>query len=255
MHEDPFIDFKEKWVIVTGASSGIGRAIAVQLAHLDARLILIGRNEERLKETAAQLESTEYHILCFDLVNLSEISDEINKLVKNTGRIYGLCHCAGIVETRPLSSFKADNLVSMIDINLISGLEISRVICRRDIMEEEGGSILFISSIYGIVGMAGQIGYSASKGAVVAAARSMAIELARKKIRVNTISPGLVRTAMTDKSFSLLSEGQVQEIEKSFPLGTGTPEDVARAAAFLLAPQNKWITGLDMIIDGGYTAH
>lgn len=254
MKTKPFIDFKKKWVVVTGASSGLGQAIAVQLGGLDAKLILIGRNLERLKETATQLETADYRILCLDLFNHSEIFNEFKEIIKNIGHIYGLCHCAGIVETRPLSSFKADGLISMLDINLISGLELARIVCRRDIMEEEGGSILFISSIYGKVGMAGQIGYSASKGAVIAAARSMAIELARKRIRVNTLSPGLVRTAMTDKAFSLLSEEQVGAIEKTFPLGTGTPEDVARAAAFLLAPQNSWITGVNMIIDGGYTA-
>lgn len=254
MEDKPFIDFQKKWIVVTGASSGIGRAIAVQLANLNSRLILIGRNQERLEETAAQFDTAEYRILCFDLAHYSDIFNGIKELVKDMGRIYGLCHCAGIVETRPLSSFKPDNLVGMMDINLISGLELARILCRRDIMEEEGGSILFISSIYGQVGMAGQISYSASKGAVTSAARSMAIELARKRIRVNTISPGLVRTAMTEKAFSLLSEAQVQEIEKSFPLGTGKPQDVARAAAFLLAPQNTWITGVNMVLDGGYTA-
>ena len=254
MKDKPFIAFEGKRIVVTGASSGIGRAISIELGGLGAGLILIGRNRGRLEETAMKLEPAECHILCLDLVNFSEIFSEMKNLAKRVGRIYGLCHCAGIVETRPLSSFKAEGLVSLLDVNLISGLELARVICRRDIMEDEGGAILFISSIYGKVGMAGQIAYSASKGAVTAAARSMAIELARKNIRVNTLSPGLVRTAMTEKAFSLLSEEQVREIEKSFPLGTGTPEDAARAAAFLLAPQNSWITGVDLRIDGGYSA-
>jgi len=254
MKKEPFIDFNGKRIVVTGASSGIGQAISIELGGLGAGLVLIGRNKERLEETAAKLGPAECHILCLDLVNFSEIFSEMKNLAKNVGRIYGLCHCAGIVETRPLTSFKAEKMAGLMDVNLISGLELARVICRRDIMEEEGGAILFISSIYGTVGMAGQIAYSASKGAVIAAARSMAIELARKNIRVNTLSPGLVRTAMTEKAFSVLSEEQVREIEKSFPLRTGTPEDVARAAAFLLAPQNSWITGVDLRIDGGYTA-
>jgi NAD(P)-dependent dehydrogenase (short-subunit alcohol dehydrogenase family) len=82
----------------------------------------------------------------------------------------------------------------------------------------------------------------------------MAIELARRKIRVNTLSPGLVRTDMTNKSFELLAEEQIRKLEEAFPLGVGTPEDVARAAVFLLSPQNSWITGIDLIVDGGYTA-
>ena len=121
-------------------------------------------------------------------------------------------------------------------------------------MEENGGSILFISSIYALVGMPGQIGYSASKGAVNSAVRAMAIELARRKVRVNALSPGLVRTDMINEAFKILTEEQVRRLEEAFPLGVGSPEDVAKAAVFLLAPQNSWITGTDFIIDGGYTA-
>lgn len=254
MKNRPFIDFQGKRMLVTGASSGIGRAISIELGNNGAGLILLGRDRKRLEETALALGPVEHHIICHDLSNHSEILPKVKEVYQSVGRIYGLCHCAGIVETRPLSSYKVESLRVMLDVNLISGLELARAVSRRDIMEEDGGSILFISSIYGRVGIPGQISYSASKGAVVAAARSMAIELARRKIRVNTISPGLVRTAMTDEAFSKLSEQQVQEIEKSFPLGTGTPEDVARAAVFLLAPQNSWITGIDLVIDGGYTA-
>jgi NAD(P)-dependent dehydrogenase (short-subunit alcohol dehydrogenase family) len=158
------------------------------------------------------------------------------------------------VETRPLSSYKVEGLSAMLNVNLIAGIELARAISRRDVMEPDGGSILFMSSIYARVGMPGQIGYAGSKGAVVAAARAMAIELARRNIRVNTLSPGFVKTPMTDDALAKLSEQQVKKIEDAHPLGTGTPEDVARAAAFLLAPQNRWITGVDLVIDGGYTA-
>jgi NAD(P)-dependent dehydrogenase (short-subunit alcohol dehydrogenase family) len=102
--------------------------------------------------------------------------------------------------------------------------------------------------------MPGEVSYSASKGAILAASRAMAVELARRKIRVNTLSPGLVKTGMTDVAFSVLSEKHRKELEDDHPLGIGTPEDVARAAVFLLAPQNTWITGINLVIDGGYTA-
>jgi len=102
--------------------------------------------------------------------------------------------------------------------------------------------------------MPGQIAYSASKGAVNSAVRTMAVELARRQIRVNTLSPGLVRTDMTNEAFKLLTEEQVKKLEQSFPLGVGSSGDVARAAAYLLAPQNRWITGIDLVVDGGYTA-
>jgi NAD(P)-dependent dehydrogenase (short-subunit alcohol dehydrogenase family) len=254
METSPFIDFLGRKVIVTGASSGIGRAVAIELSRRGATLILMGRDEKRLQETAGLLETRDFQILPLDLRDHAKIFPAVKELAPRKGRIYGLCYSAGIVETRPLTSMKTEGLQQMLDVNLIGGLELAKVVCRRDIMEENEGSILFISSIYARVGMTGQIGYSSSKGAISAAARAMAIELARRNIRVNIISPGLVKTDMTGKAFSLLSEEQVKALEEAYPLGTGTPEEVARAAAFLLAPQNRWITGVDLVIDGGYTA-
>ena len=252
--EGPFIDFQGKWVLVTGASSGIGRAMAVELSRWGAALILVGRDADRLNETADLLNPCPNHLLSFDLADYSRIDPVFKELAHRIGRIYGFCHCAGTVETRPLSSSTRKGLQAMMDINLFAGLELARVVCRRDIMEDEGGSLLFISSIYARVGMAGQVGYSASKGAVSAAARAMAVELARRRIRVNTLLPGLVKSAMTDGAFSRLSRNQVKTLEDSYPLGPGTPEEVARAGVFLLAPQNTWITGSEIIMDGGYTA-
>ncbi len=254
MENKPFLDFEDKKVVVTGASSGIGRAISIELSRNGAALVLIGRNQQRLEETAAALCKGDHKILSLDLSNHSEIASTMKALAKQEGRIYGLCHCAGIVETRPLSSCKVEGLGAMLDVNLIAGLELARAVSRRDVMEADGGSILFMSSIYARVGVPGQIGYSASKGAVISAARAMAVELARRNIRVNTLSPGFVKTPMTEAALAKLSEQQIKKIGALHPLGTGTPEDVARAAAFLLAPQNPWITGADLIIDGGYTA-
>ena len=251
---EPFIDFQGRQVLVTGASSGIGRAVAVELSRRGARLILMGRDEAKLKATAELLQSSDSMPVALDLQNPALILPKIREICGNVGRIYGLCHCAGIVETRPLASSKIESLREMMEVNLNAGIELAKAVCRRDIMEEGGGSLVFISSIYGIVGMPGQIGYSASKGAVIAAARGMAVELARRKIRVNCISPGLVKTDMTAKSMALLSKEQVKALEESYPLGTGRPEDVARAAVFLLAPQNRWITGINLVVDGGYTA-
>ncbi len=250
----PFLDFYGKNVLVTGASSGIGRAIAVELSRHGAVPVLVGRNPETLDETAGQLQSKSCHTIVLDLQQTETVFDTIRQHAKTVGRIYGMCHCAGVVETRPLSACSPQGLYRMLDVNLVAGLEIARAVCRRDIMEADGGSLLFISSVYGLAGMPGQVGYSASKGAVTASVRSLAIELARRNIRVNAISPGLVQTDMVDSSFELLTAGQVSDLVESFPLGTGTPEDVARAAVFLLAPQNRWITGTDMIVDGGFTA-
>jgi NAD(P)-dependent dehydrogenase (short-subunit alcohol dehydrogenase family) len=254
MRADPFIDFEGKTIWVTGASSGIGRAVAVELDRRGARLVLLGRNEQRLQETMDLLGNRGGDALPWDLTNLAELEATVRNMVRKSGRIYGFCHSAGIVETRPLSSNSMEIVQSMLTINLLAGLELARILCRRDVMEEAGGSLLFISSIYALVGMPGQIGYSASKGAITAASRALAMELARRKIRVNTLSPGMVKTDMIAGAFSVLSKTQALDLEEAYPLGTGTPQDVARAAAFLLAPQNQWITGLDMVVDGGYVA-
>ena len=249
-----FLDFQEKWIVVTGASSGIGRAISIELSRNRANLILIGRDHDRLMETVASLSLSRHHILLLDLNNLRIINEQLMELTREVGRLYGLCHAAGVVETRPLSTYKIDRFREMLDLNLISGIELARTITHRNVMEPGGGSILFISSVYSHVGAPGQVCYSATKGAISAAVRSMALELARRKIRVNSLSPGFVHTPMTSAAVGLLSDQQVKDIEDAHPLGTGNPEDVARAAAFLLAPQSAWITGIDLIIDGGYTA-
>jgi NAD(P)-dependent dehydrogenase (short-subunit alcohol dehydrogenase family) len=247
-------NFEGRWVAVTGASSGIGRAIAIELARHGARPILVGRSAERLAETAAALGGAEHRQLVLDLARHDLIAPAIVEARKDTGLLYGLCHAAGVVETRPLSTNTVQVMQSQMDVNVLAGLELARAVCRRDAMLPEGGSILFISSVYGWVGMPGQIGYCASKGALAAAARAMAIELARRRIRVNCLSPGLVLTRMTEAALEKLSPEQGAALKSAYPLGVGQPEDIARAAVFLLAPGSSWITGVDLPVDGGYTA-
>jgi NAD(P)-dependent dehydrogenase (short-subunit alcohol dehydrogenase family) len=254
MENKPFIDFQGKKVIVTGASCGIGRAIAEQLSQVGANLVLIGRDRGRLTEARALLQTGEHHILLMDLRDQSNIVPIITKFANQYGRIYGMCHAARVDETRPLSSSNVTTLYSILEMNLVAGIELSRGICRHDVMEESGGSILFLSSIAARVGIAGRVGYAASHGGISAAARSLAIELARRRIRVNTLSPGLVQKGMAPKVLSKLTATQIRNIENSHPLGIGQIQDVARVAAFLLAPQSSWITGQDLVVDGGYTA-
>lgn len=249
-----FLDFAGRWVVVTGASSGLGRAIAIELARQRARLVLAGRDTKRLADTAAQLGNTEHRVLALDLTDHAAIQPAIMQMRDQTGPLWGACHAAGIVDTRPLAINTPAVVQKQLDINLLAGLELARVVCRRDVITTEGGSLLFVSSVYGQVGNAGQIGYCATKGAVVAAVRAMAVELARREIRVNCLSPGLVLTEMTRKAFESLSAEHVDRLKAAHPLGVGEPEDVGRAAAFLLAPGTRWITGADLVVDGGYTA-
>lgn len=241
-------------MVVTGASSGLGRAIAIELAAQGASVVLCGRDEARLAETAAALKSAPYRVLPLDLSQHTHIVSAVQRLRADVGPLYGLCHAAGLVQTRPLASTGVDVVQAQMDINLLAGLELARAVCRRDVMDPAGGSLLFVSSVYGRAGMAGQVGYSATKGALVAAMRAMAVELARRNIRANCLSPGLVMTAMTEQSLGLLSATHVEHLKALHPLGPGLPADVAHAAAFLLSPSSRWITGTDLPVDGGYTA-
>jgi len=253
-NESSFLDFGGRWVVVTGASAGLGRAVAGELARHGARVVLCGRDGDRLAAAAAEMGGAEHRILQLDLQQLDRIAPEVARLRDDVGPLYGLCHAAGIVATRPLQSNTVDIVRQQFDVNVLAGLEMARAVCRRDVMTPEGGSLLFFSSVYGRVGMAGQIGYCATKGAVTSAVRAMAIELARRKIRVNSISPGLVFTEMAKQSLGVLSTDHVAKLEAAHPLGIGQPEDVARPAVFLLAPGTRWITGADLAVDGGFTA-
>jgi NAD(P)-dependent dehydrogenase (short-subunit alcohol dehydrogenase family) len=253
-YEESAGEFLGKTIIVSGASSGLGRAISVELSRRAARLILIGRDSERLDATARLLVGSHHQTLRMDLRQHSEILASIKTIVDGK-RIYGLCHSAGVVEVLPLSANKPELVKALFDINYHAGIELARAVCRFDVMEESGGSVLFVSSVSAIMGEPGKIAYAGSKGALLASARSMAVELARRKIRVNVISPGLVRTEMVEKSSQAMTKDQIKAMEDAHPLGLGQPDDVANAACFMLSPKSKWITGADLIIDGGRTAH
>ena len=252
--ERSFLDFGGRLVVVTGASSGLGRACAGVLSEHGARILLVGRDPATLAATRRGLSGEGHEVLVLDLNHLDRIGPEIARVAGQVGRVYGLCHAAGVVETRPLSVTTSEVVQQMMTVNLLAGLELARAVARRDVMDQDGGSLVFLSSIYGRVGVAGETGYSATKGAVAAAVRSMAIELARRRVRVNAISPGLVLTPMTDSALGTLSREHVAAIEQKHPLGLGTPADVARAALFLLSPATAWITGIDLVVDGGYSA-
>jgi NAD(P)-dependent dehydrogenase (short-subunit alcohol dehydrogenase family) len=254
MGHDPFVDFLGKKVIITGSSSGIGRSVAEELSLYGATLVLVGRDKEDLGEAAAHLKSGKNLFLALDLRELPKIVPAIRDFAKQHGRIYGLCHAAHIDEACPLSSTGVESLHSVLGMNLVAGIELARGVSRRDVIEEGGGSIVLLSSIAALVGIPGRVGYSASHGGISAAARAMAIELARRRIRVNTLSPALVQAGMAPEVRAKFSDKQIRDIENTHPLGIGRFQDVARAAAFLLAPQSSWITGSDLVVDGGYTA-
>lgn len=249
------ISLKNKNIIITGASSGIGKVTAILCSRLGGRVLLIGRREEKLSEVILEMDnSSDHSYLVGDISNHEEFESNFKTKVKDFGKIDGVVHSAGIEMTRPLKMLKVKNLDEVMQLNLFSPINITRILTSKRLFNEKGGSIIFISSIVGLLGQPGKVGYSASKGALISASKSLALELASKKIRVNSVLPAMVKTEMSLKLLEQLPEEAKNRIEAMHPLGIGTPSDVANFIVFLLSDLSKWITGSSMIVDGGYSS-
>ena len=249
------VSLKGKTVVVTGASSGIGMVCSVFASKAGANVVLIGRDNVRLKETLNVLNGGNHHIVSQDITEYDKLESIIAEYVNKRGKISGFVHCAGIELTLPLKNMNPDSYNKLFSVNVIAGFELARIIAKKKYIHENGAGFVFISSTMGVTGQAGLVGYCASKGAVISGCRAMAIELAGKNIRVNTIVAGHVKnTKMSDELFNRLPESAVEKIEEMHPLGLGDPEDIANAALFLLSDSAKWITGAAIPVDGGYTA-
>ena len=244
-----------KKILITGASSGIGKQCAISCSQMGAMVTLIGRNKDTLQKTMALLSKGNHQYFVFDVTDYSGIEAIVNDAVRKTGKVSGFIHSAGIDLPMPLNVTKPENYEALFATNVIAGFEFAKILSKRKYSDESGSSFVFISSIMSIVGNPSLSVYSASKGAIVAGIRSIALEFANKKIRVNAISPGQIcNTKMTDNKFSLLPREDIDKISDSHPLGLGSVEDVANGCIYLLSDASKWITGTNLIIDGGYSA-
>ena len=248
------LNLNNKNIIVTGASSGIGRQCAITFSQLEANVILIARNKERLKDTFNKLERGNHLFISQDITEYDKLEEVVNTVVDKLGRISGFVHSAGIEMTLPLRDMQPSYYEKMFSVNVIAGFELAKIISKKKYLNKDGTSFVFISSIMGILGQPGRIGYCSSKGALVSGVKAMALELAKKNIRANCILPGVVDTEMSNEMFQRLSEKSKKEIIDMHPLGLGMPESIANASAFLLSDAARWMTGSNLIIDGGYSA-
>ena len=243
-----------KVILITGASSGIGRRCAITCSESGAKCILVARNKERLKITLSDLHPGDHMSYSFDLNDHENIPSFIKEVTNNSLKIDGFIHSAGVELTKPLKITTYQDFKSTYDINVIAGALFIKELSKKINIPEEGASYIFISSIMGILGISGISAYSASKSAIISMVKSLALELASKKIRVNTILPGLVRdTPMTEQIMNILPEESIREYERSRLLGWVMTHDVANACLFLLSGASNRITGISLIVDSGYS--
>jgi NAD(P)-dependent dehydrogenase (short-subunit alcohol dehydrogenase family) len=251
---NPF-SLANKNIVITGASSGIGRACAIACSQMGASLLLIGRQELELEKTKALLSSPESAtILVLDLTQFEEVSKAIKTAIADFGAVDGAIHAAGISTTLPFRNITIEKMDHFFKVNVEAALHLTQSLIKPGSIAASGASFVFISSVMSQVGESAKVLYSMSKGALLAASRSMAIELAPKKIRVNCIAPGVVDTPMSQQAYYSQNPELKERITALHPLGLGLPEDVANACIFLLSDAGRWVTGTQLMVDGGYTA-
>ena len=245
--QNPF-SLEGKTILITGASSGIGKAVAQECAAAGATCIITARNQERLSETLNSLQGEGHNLILADLSNSADIESIVDQLPK----LDGVVSCAGIVETKMLKFTEEDDLQRLFNTNAFSSIRLIRSLVQQKKFKKEA-SIVIISSISGVkCGYLGGSIYGATKGALEGFTKATALELAPQKIRVNTIVPGMVETSLLKDSEI---DSELLEADKlKYPLKRyGNPEEVGYSAVYLLSDATKWMTGTSLLIDGGYT--
>ncbi|WP_241907988.1 SDR family NAD(P)-dependent oxidoreductase [Vibrio lentus] len=239
-----------KLFVVTGASSGIGLATSLKLLKQGYRVLGIARSK---KIGIEQLISDFPEGFIFVEKDLAVDIDSFSKwfllLSKQYGKFNGLVHAAGMVQVMPNRFNTHDKMLELFNLNLFSSLSLARAFSDKRVCNTFS-SMIFISSVSAHIGSPGLVNYSASKSALIGATKSLAKELSPQHIRVNTISPGLMKTSLTEEAYDTAFFDKLSSL---YPLGLGLPEYVADAAAFLLSDDARWITGIDLVVDGGIT--
>ncbi|MBL8386227.1 MAG: SDR family oxidoreductase [Burkholderiales bacterium] len=233
-------------VLVTGASSGIGRQVAISCAGMGAQVVFCGRDAARLEATAAALPGAGHVPLAADLQD----PDGIAHVVANAGELHGVVHAAGIARLVPFRMINQKHMDEVFGINVHAPLLLTRALLARKSIQA-GGSIVFIGSVGSHIGPVATSVYSASKAALLGAMRSLAQEVVKQKIRSNLIAPGYIRTPMLEQLGA--AGAMLDQLIDYAPLGLGEPEDVANAAVFYLSDASRWMTRTFFIIDGGMT--
>lgn len=245
MSYNPFT-LEGKTVLVTGSTSGIGRATAIECSKMGAKVVVTGRNEERAKETLDLLSGDGHSFVIADLSS----TEGIDKLVAEVPVLDGCVNNAGINVVQLVPFIKHDDMNKLFFVNVEAPIYLThRLVKTKKLVK--GSSVVFTSSIGQRIVAPGNSLYSASKGAVSAFMRNAAIDLASKKIRCNSVAPGMVETPLKEGK-SVVTAEQWEINRQLYPLGRfGQPEDVANAIIYLLSDASSWVTGTEIVIDGG----
>lgn len=245
---NPF-SLENKTILITGASSGIGAKTAEVVANLGATVILTARNEERLNEVLNKLPKGEHQIILADLTD----EEAINEIVKQVPNIDGIVHSSGIVKHFPVKFIGKKQIREMYEINYEAPVVLTSSLLKSKKVNK-GASIVFMSSVACNFPNKGGALYSGTKAAINSYSKTLALEHASQKIRSNVILAAMVKTPLFDEAEKTVSKELMDKHGAQYPLGFGDPEDVANTIAFLLSPASKWITGTDIVMDGGLTA-
>jgi NAD(P)-dependent dehydrogenase (short-subunit alcohol dehydrogenase family) len=246
---NPF-ELMNRRILVTGATSGIGYAIALACARMGAEIIGVGRNVDRLSKVQfdlSELSSKPHMMISADLTN----SLDRDSLVANIDLpLNGVVFCAGISRLSPVRMITEAHLSELYGTNVDAPMLLTQALLKKNLISY-GGSLLYIASIAAHIGVPGVSAYSGTKAALLAMVRCLALEVVKRGIRANCISPALVETPLFKATAEIVSS--IDAEKKHYPLGFGQPEDVANGAIYLLSDASKWITGTTIVMDGGLT--
>lgn len=251
---NPF-SLEGKNIVISGAASGIARECAITCSKMGAHLVLLDLNGEGLSETHKMLDNPDSHFIStIDLTQKERINDVIAEGVSKVGKIHGLLNCAGISATIPLNAVREEDLERLFRVNVFTGYYLTQTICKRKYISENGASIVFFSSVAGSYGSNAKSVYGMTKGALKSLARSLAVELSRIRVRVNSVSPGVVITPINQNLPHIADPEKRAALERQHLLGLGKTSDIANACVYLLSDASRWVTGTNLFVDGGYSA-
>jgi NAD(P)-dependent dehydrogenase (short-subunit alcohol dehydrogenase family) len=242
-----------KTVLVTGGSSGIGLSVAIEASRNGARVGIVGRDPLKLDKALGEFSGRGHWSFPCDLSNTENLGLLGSRVAENLGPLDGIVHAAGTYQARPLRLVDAETINEVFSLNFLAPTLLTKLLIQQR-LGKPNVSVVFLGSVSSLRGQPGASSYSASKGAVNSLVRSLAAEFGGGGVRINSIIAGLVDTDLSRKMRGLMGEISWDELVTAHPLGIGKPIDIANSVLFLLSDKSRWITGTELVVDGGYLA-